>query len=343
MICNIGIKEMAIHGVDKEKEEPELSENTIDISQLDKDTREYLEKHISGMWVCEESPRVRSAKFEDESLIRDGYTFLKSSRKDFLEISRQFAQRLFDISPASSSPGWLFVILFTSSDKDNGEKDEEPFLGLFKMNTVSERFATLDEKDFNIRVEYIPYILPRTNGDRVVKCAIIRHPTRDDKDLKLRDNQGNEPANYFLDFLGCRCVLSEERQIKRMINVLETYAGNCKAELRLENDIPAIFSDIEDGVLINNDSFINAVQQSGIFKEFNRDDFKKVVENKRCQFEIRNKCMNDGIITYYLPNGIVIEGRMNAMNTLIKKIPCHPNIRFEVTSPLNYHVAIKYE
>ncbi len=206
-------------------------------------------------------------------------------------------------------------------------EDERPFLGLFKMDPGrSERVALQQDEAGNVllrlAVRYIEQALPDPR-DRVLKWAVIPHPTRRAFDVKAKDEQGgSDPAQYFIDFLDCKCRPSEKKHAHGLLRALSGYAQEQHAAEDWRTAVYELVQELGDEPVITPDVVVKKGEETGVLESFQEQAFrKKLVDFEAEDLYISSSSLRAVKIQYDLSNGIVIRGPRDVMESLVQIVP----------------------
>lgn len=292
----------------------ELTVREVDLSAFTSGEREIIEdfltSHLSRAWRLPESGRTRSARFQPDSLIGGVFNRLGTpGRDDFLADSHRIARRLVKVTPSRASRGLLMVLLFQRADVD--------YLGLFKFDPGTHDSIYLKEDDagqmlLELAARRVEYELPQP-GDRVLKWAVIPHPTNEDFEIKLRDEQGDrEPAFYFVDFLECRDYESGGWQAAQAIELVLQHS---KEKRRLQaartgtTQVATNASHSQEAVTLP--TLLEWLQESGLVREAELEAFKERIRSSRAaDLRAQPEVFKRLRLTYELSTGIKISGTL---------------------------------
>ena len=208
MSVEITIDKVALHLVDTSLDGPILSKEEINLSSPDKAEdikvlNDFFKGHIERIWLDKESQKTCAASFKESSDVRDFYAKIIENRSQFFKHTCEMARQLYVASPNTASKGILMILLFSVGTESS------PFLGLLKMDPGRKDTITLEEDNegnilLDLAVRTIKQALPDPRGEKILKWAVIPHPSRRTFDLKVKDEQGGtDRAKYFMKFLGC--------------------------------------------------------------------------------------------------------------------------------------------
>lgn len=347
-IMEVKVKHVALHLVDKTNKElngPKLSKQEIKLETFDsadiEKIQKFFERHLTDIWTAQESKKTCPAMFRDDSPIRDYYKALIETPSGFFELSCDMARRLYDVSRGNASPGILMILLF------NIPEDSRTFLGLLKMDPCEEDRITLSQNEvdestfFNFAIKHIDQALPDP-GEKVLKWAVIPHPTRPKFDAKIKDEQrGDDLAQYYMDFLGCIKEKSEKIQASGVLETIDSYSQEIhhlkERECKIVSN--AISEKLGEGDRDITPSILaETIEELGIYKDgFKKEPFLKKLEEKVGP----NLCINQSIIRktkieYTLSNGITIKGPLSIINNSLQMKEEGNKVLFIIETDRNY-------
>ncbi len=319
------IEHVALHLVDKEHKELTFSSQEILLNQFGKIDREkilnFFGNHLESACNSREKKTLCSAMFNERSIIYDNYeAFLKDSSQ-FFDCSKTITQHLYDVSHPRASRGVLIIILFKIDNLNN------EFLGLFKMDPANEEKISLPKDDvgnilLNLAVNYLDQALPDP-GDKVLKWAIIPHPSRPHIDVLVKDEQGTDDvAAYFMDFLGCTSEPREDHQIEALYEATESYVKDHlkgKDPFSTTYAIASKISEIDKEIISIND-VTDAITESKIIPDFDKNAFEAELDkqNQSKTFYVTPGKIRNARVVYKLANGIIIRGSISAVESSLK-------------------------
>jgi nucleoid-associated protein YejK len=326
MSVEFAVDRVALHFVDTSLEGPQLSTKEINLKSVDRSEDikvldDFFKGHLEKIWLDKESKKTCAATFKESSEIRDFYAKIIGDPDHFFKYTCEMAKQLYVASPNTASKGILMVLLFTVA----GESSQ--FLGLLKMDPGRKDAITLGEdKDGNVlldlAVRTIKQVLPDPRGEKILKWAVIPHPSRHAYELKVKDEQGGtDRAKYFMKFLGCEERPSAIEQTQVMVNVLNDFAKeNLPKSLDYKIPVNTIVEKIaESDTAITLSSIVESVKQSGTFDKFDEDELEKKFEEANAKdICIPPEKLRDIKIQYTLSNGITIKGPRGAMENYLK-------------------------
>ena len=321
------IERVALHLVDRNMAQPGLATGEINLEVFDRARdrevlRSFFSGHLNKVWTTAEGRRTFAAKFDRSSVMRQYYQELSRDTSSFFERSCDIARRLHSSSQKRrASRGLLMVLWFQVSE------DERPFLGLFKMDPGrSERVALQQDEAGNVllrlAVRYIEQALPDPR-DRVLKWAVIPHPTRRAFDVKAKDEQGgSDPAQYFIDFLDCKCRPSEKKHAHGLLRALSGYAQEQHATEDWRTAVYELVQELGDEPVITPDVVVKKVEETGVLEGFQEQAFReKLADFEAEDLYISSSSLRAVKIQYDLSNGIVIRGPRDVMESLVQIVP----------------------
>jgi nucleoid-associated protein YejK len=306
------IERVALHLVDRNMAQPGLATGEINLEVFDRARdrevlRNFFSGHLTKVWTTTEGRRTFAAKFDRSSVMRQYYQELSRDTSSFFERSCDIARRLHSSSQKRrASRGLLMVLWFQVSE------DERPFLGLFKMDPGRSERVALQQDEAGPD--------PR---DRVLKWAVIPHPTRRAFDVKAKDEQGgSDPAQYFIDFLDCKCRPSEKKHTEGFLRALAGYAQEQHATEDWRTAVYELVQELGDEPVITPDVVVKKVEETGVLESFQEQAFrKKLVDFEAEDLYISSSSLRAVKIQYDLSNGIVIRGPRDVMESLVQIVP----------------------
>lgn len=341
-------EKVALHLVDKKHKILKRSKAAQSVAGLKEEVKKFLNEHVEMICSADEERSVWSAHFRKGSRVQGWYNDLTKEPEgdekpaDFLKVSRALAKRLYEVSPDRASPGLLMVLLFRLDDSE--------FLGLFKLDPFDEYMIELDDSNkdlFDFSVQDVEQALPRADSRRVLKCAVIRHPTRDDYDLKFRDKQNaREPAKYFREFLECPEWSSDRSQMQHVADIAKEYVEKKLKEKKLEpselsRTVPALVERLEERKeLVTADTVVETAREMGIVeRKSDENELKDVMSKRLLDIHISGERVNFTRMAYQLPNDIVIKGPIADMKNLVHFSSLNGGFEFKVSCPGPFKVV----
>ena len=326
MGVEFNVDRVALHFVDTDSDGPRLSTNEINLQSLGQNDNikilsDFFKGHLEKIWLDKESKKTCAATFKVSSEIHKLFKDIVEDATQFFKCTCDMAQQLYDTSPNTASKGILMVLLFSVAGEPSS------FLGLLKMDPGRKDAITLGEdKDGNVlldlAVRTIKQALPDPRGEKILKWAVIPHPSRRAFELKVKDEQGgSDRAKYFMKFLGCDERPSAIEQSQVMVDVLHDFAKeNLTKGLDYKIPVNSIVERIaESDTEITLDTVVKSVQQSGAFDRFDKDKLERKFEEADAKdICIPPEKLRDIKIQYKLTSGITIKGPRSAMESYLK-------------------------
>lgn len=270
----------------------------------------FLESHLRRAWRLPESGRTRSAKFRRPSVVATSIGHLTSGKPgDVLEESRKIAERLVAVTPTRASRGLLMVLPFRLGKRS--------YVGLFKFDPGARDSIYLKEDEagqmlLELAARRVAYELPEP-GERVLKWAVIPHPTEDAFQIKLRDEQGDrEPAFYFVEFLECQDYESEGVQAAEAFKLILKHS---KEKLRLQaaraGTTRVSHQAVQSRQPVTLPSLVQWVRQTGLVKDEELADFEaRLRASPAASLRARPEVFERLQLTYELSSGVEISGSL---------------------------------
>jgi hypothetical protein len=171
----------------------------------------------------------------------------------------------------------------------------------------------------DLAVHHVELALPST-GERVLKWAILPHPTREGIDAKVHDEQGRaDTARYFMKFLGCSGQSSEKVQALGLLEALPFVAETCHPGMVFQPVVMQVLDKLEDEPLITPEVVLRKVEESGGLPNFKESVFRASLEDhKAADLKIPGKTLARTRVEYRLTNGITIRGPRAAVESLVQ-------------------------
>jgi hypothetical protein len=332
------VERVALHMVDRETAEPGLATGEIDLEAFDRPRDEevlqgFFSGHLNKAWETKEGRRTFAARLDQSSALCQYYEELSKNASSFFDCSCDLARRLHKSSQRRRASRGLLMVLWLKVPED-----ERPFLGLFKMDPGPSERVTLQQDEsgnvlLRLAVQYIEQALPDPR-DRVLKWAIIPHPTRRAFQVKAKDQEaGSDPAQYFVDFLDCKCRPSEKGHTESLLNTLLAYARERHADEDWEPAMNSLIQELGDEPVITPGVVVKKIEETGVFEEFQENTFRE----KLAIFEAEDLCISSSSlrtikIQYTLPSGIIIRGPREEMNNLVQIVESDGETEFRIRS-----------
>lgn len=210
---DINIKRFIVHILDANLQMPVISE--LD-HPLDGDGIEFIETHIIKILKSDDT---KTAKFMDESKIRDICNDLKFDMQRFTDCTKKIADQLFELMrkhvdiPAADLICCLFGL------------EGSLYLGIFKLN-YKEAFSHYVQNSEDGRVNSI--VKQRTalpgKSQKVEEAAIINLQSYNIQLVEKRYDINGEMMNYFSElFLNCTTNPSSAEKVKKFQKATEKF------------------------------------------------------------------------------------------------------------------------
>ena len=281
MNSNLSLNRLAIHHIDKRKNEPTYAGAEKEIAVLHPGIGQFFLEMSSELWDVANSGKTQSARFVGNrcpntkpSVARDFIEQIIDDPSTFFESSKKLARLLHEITPLQAQSGLLAILRMQSVEI------EKAFVIILKMHHNDESLIrVLSDVLTPLEVGIVRNMLPRG----IQKGACIPHPHSDDYDLLLFDKQSpNVPAKYFTDgFLGCVTQKSGVYQIKHLIPTLARYAREEGLQIESEK-IPKVIESLQERESdINSNILLEVVQEQGIYGQpIDPEDFYWFIEQE---------------------------------------------------------------
>ena len=339
MNSGFSVERVALHLVDRQLPGPQFAEQEVDLAAFHRPEdvealQGFFSGHLNEVWMAQEGRRTRAASFTELADMRQYYEELLRDTPQFFQRSRDMAQRLHDVSRGRRTSRGLLMVLWLRSTGD-----ERQFLGLFKMDPGRSDKITLRQDEvgnvlLDLAVRHIEQALPDP-GDRILKWAVIPHPTRPAVEFKVKDQEsGAAPAQYFMTFLGCEARPSEKQQARGILEALPTYAQEYHAEEDWETAVREVVEELEEEPVITPEVVVEIIQELDVLDGFQEVAFRdKLVEFEAEELYVSSAILRAAKVQYRLPSGIIIKGPRAAMESLIQIVPMDGDIEFRIRTP----------
>lgn len=279
----------------------------------------FFSQHFEQMWTIEEGRRTRAAAFQPQSVLRGCYDDILREEGYFYPRSCEIAQRLYDVSHGTTaSPGVLIVV------KASQVGEDRPFLGLLKLDPGPSFLVSLDKNPdgtllLDLAVHHVEMTLPSAS-ERVLKWAVLPHPSRRGIDAKVRDEQGRaDTARYFMDFLGVAELATEKEQTYGLLDALPEVVEACHPGLVYQPILQGVLADLEQELVITPEVVVHKVKENGQLPNFKEAAFTaSLEEHGAAGLNIPGKALSATKIEYRLSNGITIRGPRAAVESMVK-------------------------
>lgn len=330
------VQKIALHLVDRQDVGPRLSKKEAELDSFgnveDKAALEtFFEGHLKKVWEAQEGRRTIAASFLDDSPLPTYIQELEADPSKFFTNSCKLAQRLYDSSKGrSASSGLLMVLSFRRTG------DSRRFLGLFKMDPgpshkIIVRGADTDEALLELAVRHVEQALPDPK-DQLLKWAVLPHPTRPVFAVKAQDKEGSlDPAQYFIDFLGCQREPNELEQFKGVLQALREYGEEHHADEDWEPRIQDLKLWLERENEITYSNLVAHIVQNGVFRGFDETRFQgKLAKYHAASLHITDSTLPKIKFEYSLPGGIIIRGPWVAMENQVQVEQTGEGVKFTI-------------
>lgn len=333
------VERIALHLVDRTLPGPRLSDHGIDLDSYDsvddvQALTNFFNGHLEKIWEAQEGLRTRAANFQDRSTIQECYQAILLDPLCFFERSRLMAQRLYDESRGlRTTRGLLLVLWIRQPDVPR------PFLVLLKLEPGPSNKITLSQDNagatlLDLVVEHLEQALPDP-GDRILKWAVMPHPSRTAYQLKVKDDEGgSDLAQYFVTFLECEPRLNEKQQTRALLEALPEYAEECHPDTDWQTSVEEVIAALDNEPVITADVLMSKVQELGVFPEFNSNVLQeKLRERHADDMQVRSGTLGSVKLRYTLPSGITIEGPRMIMESLVQIERVGEEYEFNIRAP----------
>jgi nucleoid-associated protein YejK len=333
------IEHVALHLINREQRGPRFSNKEIDLSVFTKKEdieaiNNFFSGHLKKIWDAPEGRRTRAATFTELSMMNQYFKDMVETPAQFFEVSRHMAQRLYDVSKSvPSSPGLLMIILF----KIRGSKTH--YLALFKMDPGKTEKVVLRQDQagqtlLDLAVRHIERVLPDPD-DRILKWAVMPHPTRLAFDAKVKDQEARiEPAQYFMTFLGCEARPNEKNQIAGLLSILTTYTQKNHPDEDWGATNQEIMRELESEPVITPKVMVDKIEEMEILPGFQGDKFIQHVKEADAEdLYVSSNTLRSIKIEYKLPSDIIIRGPRAVMESIVDIIKVNREYEFRIRTP----------
>lgn len=217
-VKELEMRKIIVHVIDQSKPQPSLSDNAINLSQIDSKVKGFILEHLKKSINNSES---KLAKFESKttSVQQQANKILEDAEKNFVHSSKLIAQRLHNKTPVKATPGCIVIVLYTDLESD------ESFLSLIKLDKND---SILYEANKNGDYELIykgSTLPPPSNKTKLLKFATLRN-TKEVSDVELLskpslivlDKQVKGFSRFFYkDFLESEFLLTDEHKSEKLM------------------------------------------------------------------------------------------------------------------------------
>jgi hypothetical protein len=339
MDTNYTVERVSLHFVDRGLPGPRFSQREVDLSTFKNpdDVRAlqvFFHGHLENTREAEEGRRTIAANFNKDSPLPTYRDEIAATLSLFHPHSCEMAQRLYDVSKGvTASPGLLMVLWFTRVN------DKRRFLGLFKMDPGPSHKIILEtsgeeETLLQLAVQHLEQVLPDPR-DQVLKWAVIPHPTRPTFDLKAKDQEGGaDPAQYFINFLGCEPKPSERQQVYGLLSAIHAYAEESHPKEDWESTVRELEEELEEEPFVTADTVTELIRRRRTFVDFDEAAFQqKLAAHGAAELATTSTTFRKTRLKYELPSGIVIIGPRTAMLDLVHKESRNGETEFRIRTP----------
>jgi len=331
------VDRVALHLVSKDgaqlaKEEILLGDFSLEDQ---KSIQEFFAAHLKHIWNAGEARTTCSAQFQATSEIQKYYENLRLDQAKFFSYSGEMAKLLQKAAQKTRASAGVLMVLWLRTDGD-----DRSFLALLKLEPARADKIALSQSNgkllLKLAVRHIDQALPEP-GDQVLKWAITPHPNRSAYQVKVRDEEGKELAQYFMKFLGCDARLSERKQIERILQIIPDYTREHHRKVDLSTVVPTVLADLEQVATITPDVVIDKIKENKAFKNFSEDNFRKELEQaKISDMSVSADALRATKLQYKLPSGIIIKGPRAVMESQIKMVSVGNEVEFRIRSTKQY-------
>lgn len=334
-MINYQVNKVALHPVSKSQPQPATDEIVLStFSAPDQQAiQDFFAGHLKHIWGAGEARTTSSAQFNGNSKIQEYYQDLNSNPANFFRHSCDMANLLNQAAQGTNASDGVLMVLWLTADED-----ARNFLALLKMEPARADRIALTSKGkqlLTLAVRHIDEALPEP-GDQVLKWAITPHPGRPSYNVKVRDEEGKELAQYFMNFLGCVPRLSEKKQTEMILGILPQYAerfhpaADAKAVL-------SVLDELEQALIITPDVVVNKIKQNKRFRNFDEKKFRDQLDQSEIgDLAVSGSTWRATKIQYKLPSGIVIKGPRSVMENQVAIADLGDEVEFRIRSPKNY-------
>ena len=333
-MINYQVNKVALHPVSKSQPQPATDEILLSkFSASDQQAiQDFFAGHLKHIWSASEARTTSSAQFNGNSDIKKYYQDLDSNPDNFFPHSRDMARLLNQAAKGTNASDGVLMVLWLTVDGD-----ARSFLALIKMEPARADRIALTSKGkqlLDLAVKHIDAALPEP-GDQVLKWAITPHPNRPSYNVKVRDEEGKELAQYFMNFLGCVPRLSEKKQIEKILEVLPDYAKRNHPRVAVDMVVPTVLDELEQALIITPDVVVNKIKETRRFRNFDEAKFRDEIGD----LAVSANAWRATKLQYKLPSGIVIKGPRSVMENQVVVNDLGDEVEFRIRSPKNYETS----
>ena len=333
---NFQVDKVALHPISKSQPQPASDEIILsDFSAVDQQAiQDFFTDHLEHIWRAPEARTTQSAQFNQNSDIQTHYQDLNSNPANFFSHSCDMAKLLNQAAKGTNASDGVLMILWLKLDED-----DRNFLALIKMEPARADRIALTSKGkqlLSLAVRHIDAALPEP-GDQVLKWAITPHPNRPSYNVKVRDEEGKELAQYFMNFLGCVPRLSEKKQIETILGMLPEYTQRFHPSVDAPTVVPTVLDQLEEALIITPDVVVSKIRETKKFRNFDEKKFRdQLTQAKIGDLAISTNAWRATQTQYKLPSGIVIRGPRSVMDNQVDIIDLGDEVEFRIRSPRTY-------
>ena len=331
------VNKVALHLVSKTQ--PQMATGEINLSAFpaadQQAIQDFFASHLNHIWTAGETRRTSSAQFDANSEIQKFYQDLDGGPANFFSHSCKMANLLNDAAKGTNASDGVLMVLWLTADSDLRN-----YLALIKMEPArADRIALIHptgKELLSLAVRSIDEALPEAS-DHILKWAITPHPNRPSYNVKVRDEEGKELAQYFMKFLGCVPRLSERKQIERILEILPDYTTHHHASVDVATVVPTVLSELEQAPIITPDVLVEKIKETKRFKNFDEKKFQEQLQKAEIgDLAVSSAAWKATKIQYKLPSGIVIKGPRSVMESQVTIHPKGKEVEFRIRSSKDY-------
>jgi hypothetical protein len=331
------IDHLAIHLVDAQRGQPDFAEDELVLGRnfenaADRATvQRFLDEHLTSIWR-DETAEIADLH-EGSSVLRLWQQF-QVNGTTFLELSKELATLLHQVSPANATRGLLIVVQFSPEDR------ADKYLALLKLDPGDRDVLRLEERQgqviLDLAVEHIKLALPDPRG--VLKWALLPHPSLPGVGAKLKDRQstGIEAAVYFIKYLGAGVRPRDNVAVNALVAGTKSYLEARHPTPKMRAALPAVIKEFTDRLqrseMITPRIVADIVSETAGLPDVDADELAAALEEKKAT-EIKlttPAALPNQTVTYELNNGIKISGKSSVMESQVRVDPVANEIVFTI-------------
>lgn len=333
------VDRIALHFVDRHLSEPELAKHEVDLTSFSETEdattlAQFFAGHLTAVWKSEEGRSTLAASFLAGATLPQYYKDLCQNPDRFFSYSCDIARSLHQASRGTrASPGVLMALLF----REQG--DSKTYFGLLKMDPGTADKVTLvrdrtGEFLLGLAVQHIRQSFPDP-GDKVLKWAVVPHPTRSKYDLKVKDEQGGaDPAQYFMSFLGCIPKLSEKKQAVALIELLTGYTAQHHPQDDAQGAIEEVLESLVNQETITAETLVDSIKHQGGLTNFDESEFRRsLAKTEVGEVSVAPAVVRAVKVRFTLPSEITIKGPRAAIERLVEIVQVDGGYEFRIRTP----------